>query len=134
MSASLLHPKQQENRERREALEKLNKEKKEFVKKQIEKYHLRFCHIRAPQWASDDVPVTSSAKGGATVAFQLPSLYRGRIINISCALVNKKDVFCKREGRYWAAKHFNEGSVIQLRIARGMTPSKLLKSMFAWVV
>jgi len=127
MPASQHHPRVLEDCAKKELKEKEKQDKKSFVGQQTEKYHLRFCHVRL-----DDPKHENSflSKGGCTIAFQLPKLRRGRIINVSCALVNENDTFYKLEGRFQASKRFNEGKVIQLRVPKGMLPSQFLKNMF----
>lgn len=97
----------------------------------IEQFKLRFVHIRRyDAWdIEDDLRIANT--GGLTVAYTLPERKGGQVIRVSVALVHENDVFCKRTGRYHAAKNYYNDKTVQLRVPRNTTPATFLKEAFA---
>jgi hypothetical protein len=88
---------------------------------------LRYVHVRE---RSVDYPFSLSNKGGVTVTYQLPERRGDRMIRVACAIVHENDSYCKREGRYQAAKKFRNGEVITLRVPKNWSTPQFLKNMF----
>ena len=127
MSASVLHPKQEEQKRNKEQQKLITQSKRDFVIKLAKDSNLRFVHVRAKD---DHEPKQILSKGGVTVVYQRSNLKNGRIVKVSCALVNDIDVYNKLEGRYRACLEFNAGHYISMRAQRYMTVNQFLKWIF----
>jgi hypothetical protein len=82
---------------------------------------LHYLHLRK----------NDAAKGGITVAYQKPTIKGCGMVLVSCAFVNPKDTYCKRVGRHEAAKRFNYGAYMAVRVPRNISISAVLDTMFS---
>ena len=70
----------------------ITQSKRDFVIKLAKDSNLQFVHVRAKD---DHEPKQILSKGGVTVVYQRSNLKNGRIVKVSCALVNDIDVYNK---------------------------------------
>lgn len=135
-----MHPKAAELLALKEVSDEAERIKRANLDLWVKQLRLKFVHVRLeditkePRELLDEPgvfvydPVT---KGGITVAYNLPKPNYKRIISVSISIVHDNDVFCKRTGRYHAAKNFYNGKMIEVRIPKDSTPARFLKQFFS---
>lgn len=104
--------------------------KKSLVSSLTAKHDLQFTYIRRRNYGEgwpflgDIVP-----NGGITIAYRVP-VNGGKVVEVATAVCNKKDTFDKVEGKYLAAKNFDEGKTVRMVVPSGSHYGQYLQSTF----
>lgn len=126
MKEQQMHAMQAEHQRERQLRQQQKADASQFVQALVDAHGLRFVHVRSdPDWN------ISNHKGGVTVAYTK----RGhRTIDVACALVHEKDSYNKSIGRFVAAKNYERGDTITLRVPKNMPTAAFIKTMFGTMV
>lgn len=136
-----MHPKAAELLALKEASDEAERIKRANLDLWVKQLGLRFVHVRKLNYEAPHLVYNEyegefetvfdpGTKGGITVAYNLPKPNYKRIIPVSISIVHDNDVFCKRTGRYIAAKNFYNGHTIDVRVPKDSTPARFLKEFF----
>jgi hypothetical protein len=119
----MLAPVKKHSDERAEHLRRLA-DRKAQTQRLTAKHKLRFVHVRHRDDNLDKTP-----HAGATIAYSFPSP-TGDLIRVGVALCHKNDRYCRADGRFNAALHFDMGDTVLIRVPKNMVPSDLIQRMF----
>jgi hypothetical protein len=108
------------------------------------RYDLQFVYIRhrEPGWTGmkfdgesselEFIPGQIIPKGGMVIAYKLPPSGH-QVVEISTAICNDSDVFDRALGKYMAAKNFDDGCTIKVKLTKGERYTQQLRDMFEFL-